>query len=67
MIHPSEVLRRRENYESFISERGDGGYVIISASTDGNRNNSSSTEDDEFGNEICKKATLNPEKNDGNI
>ncbi|CAD1473784.1 unnamed protein product, partial [Heterotrigona itama] len=68
-IHPSEVLsRRRENYESFISERGDGGYVIISASADGNRNNnSSSTEDDEFTNGICKKATSNSEENDGNI
>ncbi|XP_043515556.1 uncharacterized protein LOC122531573 isoform X2 [Frieseomelitta varia] len=74
MTHPTEVLRRRGNYESFISERGDGGYVIISASADGNRNNnnnnsSSSTEDDEFGNEICKKTTSkkNPEKNDGSI
>lgn len=80
MTHPSEVLRQRENYDSFVNERGDGGYVIIGTSADGNRNNSSSTEDDEFANETRKQMTLKmentgtpkrssftSEKNDGNV
>ncbi|XP_024226498.1 uncharacterized protein LOC112213667 [Bombus impatiens] len=80
MTHPSEVLRQRENYDSFVNERGDGGYVIIGTSADGNRNNSSSTEDDEYANETRKQMTLKlentgtpkrssftSEKDDGNV
>lgn len=80
MTHPSEVLRQRENYDSFVNARGDGGYVIIGTPADGNQNNSSSTEDDEFVNETRKQMTLKventdtpkrssftSEKNDGNV
>ncbi|CAL7934851.1 unnamed protein product [Xylocopa violacea] len=80
MSHPLELIRQRENYETFASERGDGSYVIIDTSGSGNRNGSNSPEGEHSDNEAREQTTLkmengsspthssvSSEKKDGNI
>ncbi|XP_031775222.1 uncharacterized protein LOC116415140 [Apis florea] len=61
--HPSKVHRQRENYESFMSERGDGSYIIIGTPSNGNRSNNGRAGDDDFDNDT-RKQTVKMESND---
>ncbi|XP_061940328.1 uncharacterized protein LOC133665629 isoform X2 [Apis cerana] len=62
--HPSKVHRQRENYESFMSERGDGSYIIIGTPSNGNRSNNGRVGDDDFDNDTRKQTAVKMENND---
>ncbi|XP_026671707.1 uncharacterized protein LOC108627599 [Ceratina calcarata] len=61
MNHSSDVLRQRENYETFASERGDGNYVIIGTPGNADRNGGNNSQNKEFANDTRRQTILKME------
>ncbi|XP_029043570.1 uncharacterized protein LOC114876357 [Osmia bicornis bicornis] len=64
MTHPSEVVRSRDNYESFANERNDEKYILIGTPSSSNRSNIPGTLYDNIDKEACKPATVKVEQDD---
>ncbi|XP_076545309.1 uncharacterized protein LOC117609522 isoform X1 [Osmia lignaria lignaria] len=64
MTHPSEVVRSRDNYESFANERNDEKYILIGTPGSSNRSNIPGTMYDNIDKEACKPTTVKVEQDD---